>query len=253
MAAAEGGKPCAAPSALTRAGFALPRLARSLEKKEPTTILVVNSASTAKRAGTDEAGKDSAAKDSATKDSAGKTVARRSFPSYIEETLRARYPEGGIVVATRSAPRATAEAMLDDLPEMLAETKPALMIWQTGTFDAILGAETSAFSDAVGSGIRLAHAAGADVVLISPQYSPRTALAFDIGPYTNALRWTARLEGVPFFDRYAIMRFWEDDGIFDLDASRPSPTLFDEVHRCIGRLLVGLIVDGVDLRTLGSR
>ena len=238
MAAAETAKVCAAPSALTRAGFALPRLARSLEKKAPTTILVVNSASTAKLPSTSEG---------------GKAVAQRSFPSYIEETLRTRYPEGGVVVTTRSQPRATAEAMLADLPAMLDETKPALMIWQTGTFDAILGAETTAFSDAVGTGIGYAHKAGADVIVISPQYSPRTALAFDIGAYTNALRWTARLEAVPFFDRYAIMRFWEDDGIFELDTTRPSPTLFDDVHSCIGRLLVAMIVDGVDLRTLGSR
>lgn len=238
VAAAETGKVCAAPSALTRAGFALPRLARSLDKKEPTTILVVNSASTAKPPSTSDG---------------GKAVARRSFPSYIEETLRARYPDGGVVVTTRSQPRATAEAMLADLPAMLAETKPALMIWQTGTYDAILGAETSTFSDAVGTGIGYARAAGADVILVSPQYSPRTALAFDIGAYTNAMRWTARLEGVPFFDRYAIMRFWEDDGVFDLDTARPSPTLFDDVHSCIGRLLVTMIVDGVDLRTLGSR
>lgn len=238
--AAETAKVCAAPSALTRAGFPLPRLARSLEKKEPTTILVVNSATTPKRPAMAGA-------------EGGKTVALRSFPSYIEETLRARYPEGGVVVTTRSQPRATAEALLDDLPAMLAETKPALVIWQTGTFDAILGAETSIFSDAVDTGIGYAHDSGADVILVSPQYSPRTAFAFDIGAYTNALRWAARLGGVPFFDRYAIMRFWEDEGIFDFDTARPSPSLFDDVHSCIGRLLVGMIVDGVDLRTLGSR
>ncbi|TCK28793.1 hypothetical protein EV667_2806 [Ancylobacter aquaticus] len=239
-AAAETGKVCAAPSALTRAGFSLPRLARSLEKNEATTILVVNSATTAKRPAL--AGSEG-----------GKTVALRSFPSYIEETLRARYPEGGVVVTTRSQPRATAETIRDDLPALLAEARPALVIWQTGTFDAILGAETSTFSDAVDTGIGYINEAGADVILVSPQYSPRTAFAFDIGAYTNALRWAARLGGVPFFDRYAIMRFWEDEGIFDFDTARPSPSLFDDVHSCIGRLLVGMIVDGVDLRTLGSR
>jgi len=48
------------------------------------------------------------------------------------------------------------------------------------------------------------------------------------------------------------MRFWEAEGIFDFDASRPSPSLFEDVHRCIGRLLVGMIVDGVSIRTAGS-
>lgn len=238
-AGAETSKVCAAPSTLARAGFALPRLARSLEKKEPTTILVVNSAATLKRPGTTKAG--------------GKDEVPRSFPSYIEETLRARYPNGGIVVTTRSEPRATAEAILADLPGVLDQVRPALLIWQTGTYDAILGADASAFSDAVDTGIGYAHEAGADVVLVSPQYSPRTAFAFDVAPYNTALRWAARMGGVPFFDRYNIMRFWEDEGIFDFDSARPSPSLFDDVHRCIGRLLVGMIVDGVEMRTLGSR
>ncbi|GLK70992.1 SGNH/GDSL hydrolase family protein [Ancylobacter dichloromethanicus] len=244
-AGAETGKVCAAPSVLTRAGFALPRLARSLERKEPTTILVVNSATLPKRAGSSKSGPAIPGKPP--------TAGRRSFPSYIEETLRARYPEGGIVVTTRHEPRATAETILGALPAVLEETRPALMIWQTGTYDAILGADTSAFSDAVDTGIGYAHRAGADVILVSPQYSPRTAFAFDAAAYNNALRWAARLGGVPLFDRYAIMRFWADEGIFDFDTARPSPSLFDDVHSCIGRLLVGMIVDGVDLRTLGSR
>lgn len=235
---AETAKVCAAPSALTRAGFPLPRLARSLEKKTPTTILVVNSATNVKKIA---------------KPGAEKDATPRSFPSYIEETLRARYPDGGVVVTTHNQPRATAESILTDLPAALAQTKPALMIWQTGTYDTILGADTSAFSDAVNTGIGYAHQAGADVIVVSPQYSPRTAFAFDVAPYNIALRWAARSSGVPFFDRYSVMRFWENEGIFDFDSARPSPSLFEDVHRCIGRLLVGMIVDGVEMRTLGSR
>lgn len=237
MSAHAGTEPvCAAPSELTRAGVSLPRLARSLAQKTPTTILVLNS-SAAKKAST----------------AAEKDAVPRGFPGTIEELMRARYPDGGVVVTTKNQPRATAETIIATLPEVLAEAKPALMIWQTGTYDAILAADTSSFSDAVLSGIDMAHEAGADVIVVSPQYSPRTAFAFDVAPYTNALRWTTRAGRVPFFDRYDVMRFWETEGIFDFDSARPSPSLFEDVHRCIGRLLVGMIVDGVDSRTLGSR
>ncbi|QIB36034.1 SGNH/GDSL hydrolase family protein [Ancylobacter pratisalsi] len=225
---------CAAPSALTQARYALPRLAKSLRTKTPTTILVLNSAK-------------------GSKPGSGKDAIARSFPSFIEETLRERYPDGGIVLTTRSQPRATAQAILAVLPKLLAQTRPALMIWQTGTYDAILGADTSAFSDAVDAGVDLAHAAGTDVLVVSPQYSPRTAFAFDVAPYTSALHWAARAAQVPFFDRYDMMRFWDQEGIFDFDATPPSPSLFEDVHRCIGRLMVGMIVDGVEMRTLGSR
>jgi len=230
---------CAAPSTLTRAGFQLPMLAKSLEANAPTTILVINSATVAKKV--------------TPKPGAEKDAMPRSFPSYIEEILRARYPKGNINVETHNQPRATAETIIDVLPELLEKTKPALMIWQTGTYDAILGADNAMFADAVGTGIGFAHAAGADVILVSPQYSPRTSFAFDVAPYNNTLRWAARAREVPFFDRYDIMRFWEQEGIFDFDSSRPSPSLFEDVHRCIGRLLVGMIADGVDTRTIGSR
>lgn len=221
---------CAAPSALTRAGFPLSKLGTSLAENAPTTILVLNSAAMSK--------KDNVA---------------RSFPSYIEEILRARYPDGAIEVKVNNQPRATAEAVLYELPGLLKQTKPALVIWQTGTYDTILGADTSDFGDAVGRGIDTIHATGSDVIVVSPQYSPRTSFAFDVAPYTNMLRWNARGHDAPFFDRYAIMRFWEQEGIFDFDTARPSPSLFEDVHRCIGRLLVGMISDGVDARTLGSR
>ncbi len=233
---------CAAPSELTRAGFSLPRLARSLAQKTPTTILVLNS-SAAKKTAADKPASVAAAKD----------AVPRGFPGTIEELMRARYPDGEVVVTTNSQPRATAETIIATLPEVLAEAKPALMIWHTGTYDAILAADTSSFSDAVLRGIEMAHEAGADVIVVSPQYSPRTAFAFDVAPYTSALRWTARAGHVPFFDRYDVMRFWETEGIFDFDSVRPSPSLYEDVHRCIGRLLVGMIVDGVDSRTLGSR
>lgn len=229
---------CAAPSELTRAVFALPRLARALAAKTPAGILVLNSATPAKK-GAEKLGTD--------------RDPQRTFPSFIEETLHTRYPDGGVVVTTSSQPRATAEMIVGDLPGVLAQTQPALVIWQTGTYDAILGADLSAFSDAVTTAIGLAQDAGADVIVMSPQYSPRTAIAIDVAPYVEALSRAARSGGVPFFDRYDIMRFWESEGIFDFDASRPSPSQFENVHRCIGRLLVGMIVDGVDTRALGSR
>lgn len=237
-AQAEGTPVCAAPSELTRAGFTLPRLAKSLAAKKPTTVLVLNSSSLAKK---------SALKGGAEKD------APRTFPSFLEETLRTRYPDGGVVVTTHNEPRATAEAILADLPGVLAQARPALVIWQTGTYDAILGADTSAFSDAVNTGIGFIHDAGADAIVVSPQFSPRTAIAIDVAPYANALAWAARSSGIPFFDRYDIMQFWASEGIFDFDTARPSPSQFEDVHRCIGRLLVGMIVDGVDTRALGSR
>lgn len=238
---AEGEPVCAAPSPLTRAGFPLPLLARSLSDNTPTRIIVLNSATLSKKS-------TPAATPPAEKDGLPRT-----FTSFIEEILRSRYPDGKVALSTMNVPRATAETVVERLPEMLEKAKPSLVIWQTGTYDTILGADSRAFADAVEQGVNLAHAAGADVILVGPQYSPRTSFAFDVAPYNNTLRWIARNNEVPFFDRYDIMRFWEQEGIFDFETTPPPPSLFEDVHRCIGRLLVGMITDGVDARTLGSR
>lgn len=229
---------CTAPPELTRAGFGLPLLAKSLKEKTPTTILVLNSTASVAKKRAGEAGAEAVA---------------RSFPSFIEETLKARYPDGGVKVITRNEPRRTAVQVVEALPRLLEEVKPALLIWQTGIYDAIYGADAGDFSDAVAQGIDLAHAAGADVIMVGPQFSPRTDFAFEVSPYNSTLRWAARTAGVPFFDRYALMRFWAEDRIFDLDAVRPEPSLYENVHRCIGRLLIRMIGDGVDTKTVGSR
>lgn len=227
--AAEGEARCAAPVGLTRAVYPLPRLARSLATDNPTAILVLNSASQPRRG----AGKD-------------KEVAPRAWPIFVEEWMKAAFPDGGVTVTTRNIPRAMAEGAVEELPAILAEQTPSLVIWQTGTYDAILGADLAEFARAVDRGVDLVQASGADVVLMNPQFSPRTSFAFQFGPYAENLRWAARYAGVPFFDRYGLMSFWDEMGTFDIDASNPSPSLYEDVHRCIGWLMTGMLRDGIE-------
>ncbi len=236
-AAAEEEPACVAPSTLA-AATRLPRLAASLKETAPTTVMVLNSSS-------------GSAKSNLTGEVSGDAVPR-SFPSYVQEALRSRYPDGRVLVVTRNEPRRTAAEVIVALPQLLAQDKPALVIWQTGTHDAIRGVGLDGFADAVTTGIDLAHEAGADVIIVSPQYSPRTDFAFDVTPYVATLRWVARSRDVGFFDRMALMRYWSDEAVFDFSGGRSNAALFNNVHRCIGRLLIRMISDGVYLKTVGS-
>ena len=58
--------------------------------------------------------------------------------------------------------------------------------------------------------------AGADVVLMNLQYSPRTETMISAPPYLDNMRVVAQQHDVPLFDRFAIMRHWNDAGDFDL-------------------------------------
>ena len=60
------------------------------------------------------------------------------------------------------------------LKKILADDKPALVIWQAGTFDAVSGIEPDEFRTSLDAGVDTINAAGADVDLMNMQYSPRT-------------------------------------------------------------------------------
>ena len=60
--------------------------------------------------------------------------------------------------------------------------------------------------------------AGADVILMNMQYSPRTESMIASRPMSRTCV-VARDREVPFFDRLAIMRHWSETGAFDLYAA----------------------------------
>ena len=72
------------------------------------------------------------------------------------------------------------------------------------------------FRSAVDEGVAALQKAGADVVLINLQYSPRTETMISAPPYLDNMRVVAQQHEVPLFDRFAIMRHWNDAGDFDL-------------------------------------
>jgi len=136
----------------------------------------------------------------------------------------------------------TAAEMVKTLGPALAAAKPALMIWQTGTVDAMKSIDTDQFSAALDHGINIARSAGADVVLINAQYSPRTESMIALGTYAENMRWVALQQGVPLFDRFSIMRHWADLGTFDLYSATKKLDIAERVHDCIGRLLADLVI-----------
>ena len=99
------------------------------------------------------------------------------------------------------------------------------------------------FSAALDHGIKLAHAAGADVVLVNSQYSPRTESMIALTTYDDDMRWVAVQQQVPLFDRFSIMKLWSDLGTFDLYSATKKLDIAEQVHDCIGRLLADLVIE----------
>ena len=227
-APAGSGDACAVAQHLVHADSAVPRVAAAIEKEHKLTIVVVGTAS------------------SSLPGAAGQPLA---YPARLEATLQKKLPNVAVKIITLSKPRQTAQEMAQSFGKVLKDEKPALVIWQTGTADAMRGVSAEDFQTTLEQAVSSLQAGGADVVLMNMQYSPRTDAVLSTEPYAEALRWVALEHAVNLFDRQAIMRQWSELGTFDLLAATKSLDTAAQVHDCIGRLLASLIVEAVSTDT----
>jgi hypothetical protein len=170
-----------------------------------------------------------------------------AYPARLQEALRRLLPGNEIKVTTHVEPRQTTAAMAAGLKKILAEEKPALVVWQAGTFDAVSGIDPDEFRTSLTEGLDAINSAEADVDLMNMQYSPRTETMLAVATYADIMRWVAQEHGVPLFDRLAIMHFWNDQGTFDLYAATKKYDMAEKVHDCIGRALAFQIVTAAHL------
>ncbi len=210
---------CKAAQPLLEVNFPLPRVAKAIATHR-LSVLVVGAGSSALP---------------------GPAGAKLAYPARLQFALSEALPGVAVTVATDVKPRRTAAAMLRAMPKALA-ARPQLVIWQTGTVDAMQAVNTDNFSNTLDAGIALARKRGADVILINAQYSPRTESMIALGDYTEDMRSVAAQHDVPLFNRFGIMKLWADLGTFNLVGARNKLDTAQRVHDCIGRLLADLVV-----------
>jgi hypothetical protein len=184
---------------------------------------------------------------------AGPDGALHAYPARLESVLTRRLPNVAVKVVAHTKARQTAEEMSEELEKILVDEKPTLVIWQTGTVDAMRGVESDEFSAALNDGVETIQAAGTDVILMNMQYSPRTETMLAVGAYAENMRWVAQQRDVPLFDRLGIMRHWSDTGAFDLYAATKGFVTAQHVHECIARALAAQIIDAAHLGPMTSK
>jgi hypothetical protein len=223
-AAAQTGDACGEVSHLVAGDAALPHVAAAVDKEKRLTIVVAGTTSSSLP---------------------GPTGAQLAYPARLEVALSARLPGVAVKVVPVVTPRQSAGEMAEGFPKVLPEYKPSLMIWQTGTFDAMRGIDVDEFRAHLEDGIDTVREAGADVIMMNMQYSPRTDSMIALGTYVDNMRWVALEHELPLFDRWAIMKSWAELGTFDLHAAAKNLDTAARVHDCIGQLLADLIVDAM--------
>jgi hypothetical protein len=212
---------CRVAEHLVQSPFPLPRASKALEAKR-LDILVLGGGS------------------SMLPGASGKL---KSYPSRLEALLAQKLPNIAIKVTVDTKSRRPAAEALRTMPHDLATAKPNLVVWQAGVIDAVQGTDPEAFSVTLNKGVETAHAAGADVIFMNTQYSPRTASTIAISAYLQNMHWVALQNEVPLFDRFGIMELWSELGTFNFFSATNELDTAERVHDCIARLLADLIVE----------
>lgn len=167
----------------------------------------------------------------------------QAFPARLEALLKQRLNGAEVSVTVSLQPKRTAEEVAGEFPKTVTPRPPHLVIWQTGTVDAMRSIDPDEFRVAVDDGVAALQAAGSDVILMNLQYSPRTDTMISAVPYIDNMRFVAQQHDVPLFDRFAIMRHWSEAGEFDLATPSPGVDLARRVHDCLARALATFVVD----------
>jgi hypothetical protein len=214
---------CEVPDYLLTSESTLPKVAEAIKAGHSLDILVIGSrSSTINTTNASEAS---------------------AYPGRLQAILKEKLPSIAVNVSVEIQAKKTAEEVAAGMVKLVEAKKPTLVIWQTGTVDAMRSTDPDDFRSGVDEGVVALQEAGTDVVLMNPQYSPRTETMISAPPYLDSMRVVAQQHDVPLFDRFAIMRHWNESGDFDLFTTFHGIELAKRVHDCLGRALSQFVID----------
>lgn len=170
------------------------------------------------------------------------------FPGRMEAALRDKLPTVKVNVNLQLQIKKTAGDVVHDLDQIMEGKQPTLVIWQTGTVDAMRAVDPDDFRTAVDDGVTALKRQGADVVLMNLQYGPRMETMITTAPYLDVMRLVAQQHEAPLFDRFAIMHHWNETGQFDLFNNSRGIELAKRVHDCLGRALATFVIDAARIK-----
>jgi acyl-CoA thioesterase-1 len=232
LASAEGGLACDMPDDITVASEPLPHVAAALANKGGLNILALGSGSTVGDAGS----------------SGGPALAfhapEAAFPYRMIDALRTMRPADHFELTVKGGRNMTAGDMLPILRQELAAHHYDLVLWQTGTVEAVHGLRPDGLRAVLQDGADTAAGAKVDLVLIDPQFSRFLRANADLSPYETVLQQMTGNAEVSLFRRFDLTQSWVGTGQIDLE--RASREQRDKtaalLHTCLGKALARFIL-----------
>jgi len=185
----------------------------------------------------------------------GRTLSREAardpasiYPNQVVARLRTAWPKAAITLGLLPIASAETAQFTQLLSVGLAQHKPGLVIWGAGGTAAARGDDLDSFHSQVRDVISAVQAAGANLILMTPQYAPMVARLLNLPPYRLAVLQEALQGNVPVLDRYELLRYWNDNAILDLDAT--DPVVQGSVARIVNEWIADILSAGI-IRAVG--
>ena len=135
-----------------------------------------------------------------------------SYPALLQRFLNDHVPHISAAVINRGIGGQDAPEELARLETDVLAIRPQLIIWQSGANGAVHDESPATFKKLMQAGITEMKAAGADVILMDNQRSPKILASADHVLLENAMKEIAQASGVNMFSRGALMDQWAKDG-----------------------------------------
>ena len=215
---------CTAPAQLARFDRPLIHTMRRLANGQPLIIVAIGSSSTA---------------------GAGASSPDATYPSRLAVELRTRFPGRDITVLNRGVNGEETNNMMARFAADVLAAHPQLVLWQIGTNSVLRDHPLDPHAVQLLDGIEQLKAAGADVVLIDPQFAPAVLAKSETQGMVEQIALAAKQEDVGLFQRFAVMREWHDVQhlSFDTFVSPDHLHMNDWSYACLAKLLGGAIAE----------
>ena len=225
--------PCLPPKGGVNPIGSLPHVAGKLASGAPVTIIAFGSSST---------------------QGWGSTSPEFTYPNRLAAQLHRQYPSADITVINRGKGGDDAPEMIKRLQGEVIDAHPDLVIWQVGTNAVLRNLDPAETARTVSDGVAQIKAAGADLVLVDPQYSPRVnERAQSASQMVRLLGKVAALRHVGLFPRFELMREWHEEQAIPVDKFVIADGLHmnDWGYACFAQLLGDDIIKSVGQLKLG--
>lgn len=226
--------PCRQPKGGMKALGTLPHVAAKLAAHKPVMIIAFGSSST---------------------QGFGSTAPEFTYPNRLAAQLRRAYPGAELTVLNRGVGGEDAPEMMARLQNEIINAKPDLVIWQVGTNAVLRNLDPTETGKMIEDGVGRIQAAGSDVVLIDPQYSPATTSKPEgTSKMLSLMHKVAELRKVGIFPRFEVMKEWHEGQQMAFDSFVISDGLHmnDWGYACFAQLLGDNIIKSVGTIKMGT-